>query len=256
MNSLHLRDRFFRQALVLLGFICAIFSDAKASSQPDWLKDVVASPVPENKKHADIMLLTIKQAIIFASALNLCSRHGQADYARRRIARIQFVSLPASLQYNADTDRVIKARAWVVAADGKHTTSRGTDDFIDTTAIFSQHIWTDQRIIRLLPTEELEVGGIIAWEYEVQAESGIFASTWYFQNNMPVVKSLFEVIPCPDGTLISHANSPRVPEAAAGTVPGSLKWEMSDIHATTGEQPPHFIRASLLLRVGAAHQPR
>jgi hypothetical protein len=250
MSRLQFRDRFFRRALALVGFVGAILSGTRAASQPDWLEQVLAAPTPENKAAANIMLLDYEQVTylpqgkaheLVRGAVKILHETGLAETQER---------LLTSLRYNANTDHIIQARAWIVSADGKHTKSHGKGDFNDRSVLVSQLMWDDRRMISFVPSEDLEVGGVIAWEYEVEAESGILDSNWYFQSKMPVVKSLFEVIPCPGGTLASHVNSSQIPEATADTATGSLKWEMSNVPATGGEfLPPGFkykpLRASV-----------
>jgi hypothetical protein len=111
MNKLHLRNGISRQALLLLAFAGAIFSDARAASQPDWLKEVVAAPVPENKKHADIMLLDYEQVTCLPQGkVHILLRGAVKMLLESGMNQIQ-ISRPTFFPYNADTDRVIKARA-------------------------------------------------------------------------------------------------------------------------------------------------
>jgi hypothetical protein len=249
MNRPHFQNRFFHRPLLLLGLVCAFLPDARAFWQPDWLEETLSVPAPENKKASNLLLLDYEQDTylpqgkvhkLVRGVIKILTEAGRADAQTR---------LPTILWYNADTDRVKKARAWIVSADGRHTQSYGKDDFVDSAALDSQQIWTDQRRITFMSSEDLEVGGFIAWEYEVETESGIISSSWYFQSNMPVVKSVFEVIPCPGGTLLSHASSPRIGEPSAGTLPGSLKWEMSHIPRYNGEVPSGFISEPLHVSV-------
>jgi Domain of Unknown Function with PDB structure (DUF3857)/Transglutaminase-like superfamily len=249
MNTPLPRNRLFRRALVLLGLACAILPGASASSQPDWLKQVLSAPAPENKKNADVMLLDYEQDTylphgkvhkLVRGAVKILAEAGRADIETRALT---------NYWYNADIDRVSKAHAWIVSADGKHTKSHSKSEFLDTCALLSQHMWTDQRVISYVSSNDLEIGGVIAWEYEIDAESGIVSSDWPFQHRLPVVKSVFEVIPCPGGTLVSHVSSSRIPEATADAVSGGLKWEMSDIPGQKGQQPHGFIYQPMYVSV-------
>jgi hypothetical protein len=228
---------------------CAILPDANASSQPDWLKQVLSAPSPENKKAADVMLLDYEQVTYLPKGkVHRLIRGVVKILSETGLDEVQTQAL-TGLRYNTNTDRVSKARVWIVSADGKHTRSHSKDEFVDTVAMISQYVWSDERVIRYVAREDLEVGGIIAWEYEVKAESGIVSSDWYFQGRLPVVKSVFEVIPCPGGTLVSHVSSSQIPEATADAVSGGLEWEMSHIPGQKGQQPLGFIYEPLCVSV-------
>jgi hypothetical protein len=250
MNTPLPQSRLFRRASVLLGLACAILPGANASSQPDWLKQVLSAPAPENKKDADVMLLDYEQVTylpqgkvhkLIRGVARILAEAGRVEIETRALT---------NYRYDADTDRVSKAHAWIVSADGKHTQSHGKGDFLDTSALISQQIWNDQRVISYVSPDDLEIGGVIAWEYEIDADPGIISSNWHFQGRLPVVKSVFEVIPCPGGTLVSHVSSSQIPEAAADAVSGGLQWEMSDIPGQIGELLPHgFIYEPLRVSV-------
>jgi hypothetical protein len=211
---------------------------AAAATVPAWLAAALANPsVPRNANVAAIALLNDEQV-----------RYLTTDRVRRRwqgavkvVTSAGFNLSPVILPYNAGLDRIVSARAWVVSADGRATKAFGQADFTDQVTQLNKYFWDSQRAIRFDGGGRLEVGGVLAWEIEVESPSGVFSSDWTFASALDVVRGRFEVIPPPGGVLQWHATTPQIGAPRPGAEPGALEWEVTNQLPFATGRPVGFI---------------
>ncbi len=228
-------------ALILLLLVAA---GARAGS-PDWVKTVLADePPPGRKEHAAVWLLDYGAVHYLPD--------GKRQETFRQVIRVDTeagrAAAMARIPYNADTERIIQAHAWVISAGRRKTKSFGPGDFMDQVAMFSDLVWNAERLIVFSP-DKIEVGGVIAWEVEIESDPGISDCGWFFQSRGRVEKSFFEVTPMPGGKLVWFASDPRIAAPVAGSVPGSLRWEMEKIAPAPRETPTGFLFEPLHISV-------
>jgi hypothetical protein len=147
----------------------------------------------------------------------------------------------AQQSYIANSTRILAARAWLVSADGKKTRSYGRYDFIDLSAQFGDRFWDALRVLSYAPGDALELGGVLAWEFEVELPPGVIDTQWTFIANLPVFHSYFEVTPIAGGRLDWLASSTRINPPVPGSEPGALRWEMTKTLPPMGSRPSGYL---------------
>lgn len=227
------------------------------AAPPAWIREALKADTAGWKRSSSTVRLLSSETVEYLAP----------DRTRRRIRGVTRVTQEAGrsdtmaiLVYNADTERVRGARAWVISPEGKETDVYEKPQFVDAAATYSRYVWNSDRVMAFPGDQRLGVDGALAWEFEVETNSGIFDTSWSFFSHEPVVRSVFEVAPTPGGRLVWHATSSSIPAPAAGPTAGSLVWEMHDLAAPPVEEPTGFLpnpcRVSVrCLQDGAAGDP-
>jgi hypothetical protein len=147
-----------------------------------------------------------------------------------------------SYGYNADTERVTAARAWLIGADGKEVASYAISDFLDAALRMNGIFWPQQRTLLLSESEKVEVKGALVWEIEVESQVSMDDLTWSFPDDMPTVFCALDVEAPPTGKLAWHASNGNVPLPSPGPTPGTLHWEeVKRRPRSGGEHPANFL---------------
>lgn len=215
---------------------CAVVATCFARA-PSWVRDAMQADISEWSQSSSAVVLLKSESV----------RYLAPDRVRRELRVAVRILQPvgadhayASLGYNADTEHVRSARAWIVSPDGGRTDVYEQPQFTDAAASDSGNVWNAERVIAFPGAARLAVGSVFAWEFEVDADSGIFDSSWSFVSSSPVVRSVFSVEPSSGGHLLWHASSDHVPRPSAGPEPGSLVWEMRRLPAPPEDEPKGF----------------
>lgn len=222
-------------------------SVAAAKAPPEWLRPLLAEEVGDlgNGKNALRLLdgSTVRHLPdnrvkrVERGAIRILKEEG------RREATCAYV-------FNADTERVLGARAWVVTPDGRKAEEFGLRDFFDVAQRVGSISWTQQRILSYSATATITVGGTFAWEFEVESQTGITDVVWTIPDDLPLLLSVLEVSPSPGGRLVSHATDDGLPAAVPGATPGTLRWERRRAPAlAVAEYPERFLPAARMLSV-------
>jgi hypothetical protein len=230
-----------------VGFCGLLFPLASAlASEPDWLSASVAEPVVPRTATVAAIVLLYSGEVRYVSA-----DHLRTDLrgAVKVINASGIAQARAALTYNAETDHILSARAWVVSADGKTTRTYGRSDFVDSVAQYNKYFWDAQRVLLFDGSDKVEVGGTVAWEVQSDSPSGVLSSSWSFAKPLEVVHGRFNVIPMPGGVLEWHATSPLLATPTAGAEPGSLLWEVSKLQPFPAGRPAGFLPNSMEVSV-------
>lgn len=227
----------------------AVALRATAAEPPDWLAACLPEDISaRNPRIAAIVLLDYEQVRYLSADRVIRVLRGAekivADQARAG-ARVRF-------PYNAGTDRVLTARAWVTSAHSGKTRSFSRDDFVDTVAQYSKYFWDLQRTIGFDGSDKVERGGVLAWEVEIESPSGVFASSHSFLMPKIVTHPVFEVIPMPGGRLEWHATSALLRSPVPGAEPGALRWELARLDPHPTGRPTGFLPNPLEVSVRCA----
>lgn len=159
----------------------------------------------------------------------------------------------ASCDYglNPDLEKIVSAQAWVIDPSGKKAQAFSTSDFSDMPSQFGRHFWMQHRRISFSASDRVEIGGTIAWEFQIESLVGLWDVSWTFDAPLPVLESVFEVTPPAGGRLDWHGSNPRVPQPVAGKAPGALRWAMLSIIPDLGDRPDGFQSHRLRVSVRA-----
>jgi hypothetical protein len=222
----------------LFWVLLLVWTSAALGAPPAWIQAALKEDTSNWIRSSSTVALLSSESVEYLAP----------DRVRRRLRGVTRLTqeagrdrLVAAVVYNADTDRVRSARAWVIAPDAKDYDVYDKPQFVDAAATYSRYVWDAQRVVAFVPGEKVGPGGTLAWEIEIEATSGIFDCSWVFLPEEPVVRSVFEVTPNRGGKLVWHSTSPQVPEPRPGSSPGSLVWEMHQLAAPPDETPAGFL---------------
>ncbi|MFT3780635.1 MAG: DUF3857 domain-containing protein [Nibricoccus sp.] len=208
-----------------------------AASSPDWLQPLLAEDITGWKEsHAVIRLLDYEKVDFLSEDRTRSVVRG----AVRVTTEAGKVKRYIDLVYNADTEKVRGAKAWIISADGKKVRSYRQVDFRDAIATYSTHFWDSSRLIFFDSRDVLEIGGVVAWEIEVERKASIFDSSHMFLNEEPTLCNIFEVTPYTGGKLEWFGTSSRLPAPVPGAAAGSMRWEVRRAEALPAELPSGF----------------
>ncbi|SDS59283.1 DUF3857 domain-containing protein [Opitutus sp. GAS368] len=223
---------------VILGLLAFTGVAAKASQPPAWLASLITVPASLTKLEGSTVVLREEATVRYLPGGKV------RETFRQAIRVVTLDGLPwahPGRSYNADTDRILKAQAWVVSPDGRHTDEYGRSDFINVVAEADPRFWHSSRVVGLANVSQLQVGGIAAVELEIERQTGMNDSSWSFLGPRPVEWSVFEVVPLPGEQLVYHASSDKIPPPVSGSTPGSLRWEVHDLATIPHNMPGGFI---------------
>jgi hypothetical protein len=227
---------FFRAAFSWFVLWSALVFTAHAAP-PGWIKDCLQTDVSEWSSSNTLVVLLDSSEV----------RYLATDKVSRKMRAVVRVTKEggqhnalAALSYNSDTDRVKSARAWIISPDGKKTDVYGRPSFIEVSDR-DQYVWSSQRALVFNGRDTLGVGSVLAWEFEVEANAGIFDASHEFLSEHPVVSSQFEVTPMSGGRLIWAATSSQIPAPVSGSAVNSLRWKMNRINGAARERPSGFL---------------
>jgi hypothetical protein len=222
-------------------------SVAAAKAPPEWLRPLLAEDVSELGSGRNAVRLLDGSTVrhlpdnrvkrVERGAIRILKDGG------RREASCAYV-------FNADTERVTAARAWVVTPDGKKAEEFSLREFFDVAQHVGSISWTQQRVLSYSATSTITIGSTFAWEFEVESQTGISDIVWSIPDDLPLLLSVLEVSPSPGGRLVSHATDEGLPTAVPGATPGTLRWERRRAPAlVVADYPDRFLPASRMLSV-------
>ncbi len=221
---------------------------AWGKAPPDWLKPILAEDMAALSR-GKVAVRLLDSGDVRQLPDNRVKRVTRGairvltDLGRQRAA--------CAYHFNADTEKVIAARAWVVTPDGKKAEEFGTREFADTAMKIGAIFWPQQRTLSYSATASIPIGSVFAWEFEAESQSGIADINWVFPTDLATLLSVIEVTPAAGGKLAWHATGDTLPEPIAGAGPGALRWEKRRYTSTStaGDRPAGFLATPKMLSV-------
>ncbi|MEO6246161.1 MAG: transglutaminase domain-containing protein [Opitutaceae bacterium] len=227
--------------------LLALATVAVAKPPPDWLKPLLAEDIAALGR-GKIAVRLLDSSDVRHLPDNRVRRVNRGaikiltDTGRQRAA--------CSYQFNADIEKILAARAWIVSADGKKADEFSIRAFTDTAMKIGNVFWPQQRVLGYRATTEIPVGSVFAWEFEVESQTGISDLGWIFPTDLSTLLSVLEVAPSPGGRLVWHSAHAQIPAPVPGPAPGSLRWVNRRYPSSVGgERPSGFLLASPTLSV-------
>ena len=204
-----------RPAGLLLAVMAGMTVTLPADQPPAWLVPLLTAPVPPAALENAAVVLDEEATFHYLPGGRVRETFRQAI----RVLSGDGIRMALPVQpYNGDTDRILKVQAWVVSPDQHHTDEYGRSDFVSVMADVDNNIWTNGRVVALGKTNQLQVGAVVAAEFDIERQTGMHDASWSFLRPLPVVRSAFEVVPLPGNQLVYHASSPTIPAPVAGIV--------------------------------------
>jgi hypothetical protein len=115
---------------------------------------------------------------------------------------------------------------WSIGPDGHHYSMKDSE-YTEVGLGGESVLYQDERA-RIASPPAADPGAVVAWEYEEQLPSYFREDTWSFQNEIPTLRSVYE-IDLPAGWHQEAVWSRHSALAAAETAPGHFRWEQANI---------------------------
>ncbi len=222
-----------------LVWLAVAVAPAARAAPPDWLQPRLTAEAQGFGQGAPAVRLLDSGEVRYQSIDRVRAVYRGAVRALTHTGR---TAAACGYAYNADTEKVVAARAWLLARDGRLVKTYAIRAFADTVTKLGDVYWDRTRVIGCSAAKEIELGGVFAWEFEVESMAGLWNSDWLAMAPQPTLVSRFVVTPPPGARLEWHTTekSLGVPEADATT--GALGWEWRNLPVVKmAEAPPGFI---------------
>ncbi len=193
-----------------------------AAPAPDWVRAVMARPVPPQPARTSAVVLSDTTSLTFAAS-------GELTTLRRRVVKILS---PAGRDYAYgfawfdDNTKLRLLRGWSIEPSGKVHQLRERDAVETSAATFE--VFTDAKMKFLdIPSE---VGSVIAYEYETRERPYEPVTVWRFQESIPVLRARLEArIPADWKYSAKWTNYTPIEPLNAPV------WELADVPAIVDE---------------------
>jgi hypothetical protein len=224
---------------VLLSWIATDFLGA--ADYPDWAKPYLKAQVAEWSMKPAVQLLESQSAKF--------TTPDRVVQTTRAIIQVNSATgrerAAIGTTYNPNMERMAKLRGWIVSADRKKTKTISRNRFLDMPANIGGIEWSSQRSVILDVGDEIEIGGLLIYEIEMESNSPITEVGHIFESSLPVERSELEVIPPEGKTLLWYATGDRqemtpLPGASAG----ALRWVKTRIDVLEDSEFEGFYRKS------------
>jgi len=217
---------------------------AKAASAPDWFEPYLREDVSALRGPDGAVQLLDEEIVRYVAPTQIRKviRGGVRVYSAegRRWAT-------AAYSFNADSERIIDLRAWIISANGKKVQKCGREGFSSVVAQYSAYFWNAERFVTYTGASEVEVGGVLVWELEFESQTGILENSYSFRNQLPLANGLFEVIPWNGEQLVWFATSKSIPAPEPGRAPNALRWHYRPPPPSREIPPPGFLPDALMV---------
>jgi len=213
---------------------------------PDWVTPYLTADIAALSRGQSAVKLADLDEVHFVSSDRVLRRYRTILRVITNQGRSHAL---CQITYNADTERVRSAQAWVIQADGKECTTYRIGDFADSIAQYSRYFWNQQRTLTFNAARWLGVGGTLAWEVEIELQTGIANLSWTMASDLAVNHCVFEVTPATGGRLEWHTSGAQPGSPQPGATPGALRWEQHRTTAPSGDEPDDFLPDPLLVSV-------
>ncbi len=223
--------------LLLLAPLLWAFSNKEV---PSWVREVSSIQLPaySGRVPAAVLLsdqhITLDQSGMMTTldrrAIRILNEHGK----RQAFVRVH---------YWKNRHDVKDLHAWLIAPDGTQKTF-DKSSVVDRAAFNNAELYTDGRTVEIVATNS-EVGSIFAYEYTVQEKAVAAQSQFYFQTELPSLRSRFSVS-LPSGWIPKAVffNQPPLTPIVEGS---TYTWEAKDLpfRDAEDESPSVFPRLAV-----------
>ncbi len=210
--------------LLALSFLIAAANSAAAKNPvlPDWMLQAANTKLPEYSSGAKAVVLLEDKMLTVQSDGKAVERYRTVVKILRQQGRqYATVFVPFSNDYKLNSLHV-----WSIGPDGRQYAvkdseihEQGRDDW--------GMLYVDERAKFIVPPGA-DPGGIIAYESEQTLPTYLKEEGWYFQNPIPTVHSVFElVLPASWKYYAAWVRHPD--DAPSQLSPNHWHWEMQDI---------------------------
>jgi hypothetical protein len=220
--------RVTKRRALLVFFCVAVYavnaaSRAAAGDAPQWMHALVGVTLPSYDEKTDAVLLYSETNVTVLST----------DRIRTHVREAYKILRPEGREHGtmgvdfSPSKKITSLHGWCIPAQGKDYEVK-EKDAIDVAAPFEGGELIDDIKYRMLRIPAPDVGNIIGYEYEVEAQPFWLQDIWHFQGTDPVRESRYSLqIPVGWVFKASWLSHPEVkPDESGGNV---LRWTVSDV---------------------------
>lgn len=216
-------------ALLLLAIpLCAVASN---DNVPDWVMQAAHAPLPTYPATTRAVVL-LDEEVLTVQPDGTATKHVRRAF---KIVRPQGRECARAEVWSDVDEKLNYLHAWSIGPDGRQYAARDKD-FAEVGADESGMLYIAVKA-RVLHPPAADPGAVIAYEYEQKQRPYINEDEGYFQEDIPVLRFVFEV-DLPPGWKYYAAWLRHAPVAAAEPAPDHYRWEIDEVPAVdmTGVQ--------------------
>jgi Domain of Unknown Function with PDB structure (DUF3857)/Transglutaminase-like superfamily len=217
--------------LVAIAFV----DPAHATSTPEWMRSQLSAPIPVHDDKTDAVIL-YDETVITAQP------NGRIKHLSRQVIKIlrpDGESYGKRRFYYSPDSRILALHAWSIPPDGKDYELKDKEivDAADVD-IDGGELITDLRM-KVVAMPGAHVGTLVGFEVEQEERPELLASSWEFQDTIPVRESRYTLKLPPgwsyESTWLNHPS-----ETAVNTGANQWSWVMTDVSPVKVERfmPP------------------
>ncbi|MBS1816017.1 MAG: DUF3857 and transglutaminase domain-containing protein [Acidobacteria bacterium] len=200
---------------------------------PDWVVQAAAESLPNYPpKTSAVILLNDEQFTVNAQGETI--KHVRTVWKLLRPKARKDIS-EVAVGYRRTRDKLVSMRAWSIGPDGKQY-SLEDKDMREADPEGGYELYSDYRI-RYAMAPAVDVGSIVALEYEITSHPFVSDFIWYAQDNYPIRQQRL-LLTLPEGSTYKSSWRGEAPVEARNLEHGKTVWEMSDVPAVDVEDVP------------------
>ncbi|MGC2300508.1 MAG: DUF3857 domain-containing protein, partial [Acidobacteriaceae bacterium] len=209
-------------ALLMLG--CVVTAHASKDAQlPDWVLQA-STDAPLKGEWRDA-----KAVYLLEDTLITVQPDGRAVERYRAVVKIL---RPQGREYArphvwfSKDAKLLSFHVWSIGSDG-HRYEMKDSEYVETGVNGGGILYDDDRM-KLASAPGADPGGVVAWETQKQVPNYFSEDTWWFQNEVPTVRSAYE-LDLPPGwhQEAVWSRHDRMPPTEVS--PNHLRWELTNI---------------------------
>lgn len=208
---------------------------------PSWAREAMRAPTPAEASGSDAV------ALLRYGSIEITGKDAFVERERGAIRILRSGGSERAIavaEYRTDGGKVRSLKAWIVSPSGVARQIPGKEA-VDVSRA-GEDMVSESRARSLSGESDAVPGATFAWESEVERRSAFGQFQWYFQDDLPTVRSDFAFRPLPEWSVRSTVlNGDSLPPAIAD---GWWTWNRSGLPPIRNEaySPPFASLASRL----------
>jgi hypothetical protein len=222
----------FVLAIILPILLCLLVfgKGAAADNLPDWMRSLVGVPLPPHDEKTDAVLLYSEENVTVVSA----------DKVRTQVRKAYKILRPSGRDYGIvvvtfnPQRKVNHLRGWCIPAQGNIYEVKDKEAVeVSLPKIEGAQLISDVKA-KVIEIPAPNVGNIVGYEYETEAQPLVLQEGWNFQGEIPARESRFSLqLPAGWEYKAAWLNYPEVKATQSGS--NQWQWTLSGVKANRDE---------------------